>query len=118
MRKSDPKQTISGHWRIIWMALWDQEYIDLVEPGCIKISSAGDGEFLFGVVSGGFHVNSDSTYFDSTWEGAQECDEARGTIDGSVDTEGKLSGTIAFWEGDESEFHAIRVNSRPLSKLI
>jgi len=42
------KHIISGHWRIIWMEEWDQDYIDLVEAGFIKISSDGSGEFLFG----------------------------------------------------------------------
>ncbi|ALA25811.1 hypothetical protein [Piscirickettsia salmonis] len=37
MSKSMTKQSLSGHWRIVWMALWDQEYVDLIEPGYIKL---------------------------------------------------------------------------------
>ncbi|QHS26666.1 hypothetical protein [Piscirickettsia salmonis] len=46
------KKSLSGHWRIVWMALWDQEYVDLIEPGYIKIDEEGQGEFQFGVVRG------------------------------------------------------------------
>ncbi len=106
--------TISGHWRIVWMKEWDQEYVDLVEPGYVRINSQGNGEFQFGVVIGYFHVNPEKTYFDSTWEGSQEYDEARGKIDGTIDIddeghESKLSGTIAFLGGDKSKYRAIRL---------
>ena len=31
--------SISGHWRIIWMEEWDQEYVTLVEPGYLCMDS-------------------------------------------------------------------------------
>ncbi|ERL62594.1 hypothetical protein [Piscirickettsia salmonis] len=46
------------------------------------------------------------------WEGSQECDEAHGEIDGALDEEGRvgeLCGRIAFLQGDESEYRAIRL---------
>lgn len=106
--------SISGHWRIIWMEEWDQEYVNLVEPGYIRMDSQGNGEFQFGVVTGYFYTNPEKTHFDSTWEGSQECDEAQGEINGTIDEEGKegeLCGTISFWEGDASEYRAIRSTS-------
>ena len=109
MKQPVTKKTISGHWRIVWMELWDQEYIDLEEPGYIRIGDDGCGEFQFGVVTGYFHANRNNAYFDSAWEGSQECDEAHGEINGTLDEEGKegdLCGTIAFYEGDESEYRA------------
>lgn len=105
--------SISGRWRIVWMEEWDQEYVDLVEPGYVHINNQGNGEFQFGVVTGYFHANPEKTYFDSKWEGSQECDEACGEIDGTIDEEGQedtLCGTISFWEGDESEYRAIRLS--------
>lgn len=119
MTQSMLEKTISGHWRIVWMELWDQEYVYMVKPGYIKISPDGRGEFLFGVVSGSFHTAPDDAYFDSTWEGSQECDEARGEIYGTLDEEGKegdLCGTLSFWEGDESEYRAVRVSDLPTDK--
>ena len=105
--------SISGRWRIVWMEEWDQEYVDLVEPAYVSINSQGNGEFQFGVVTGYFHANPEKMYFDSKWEGSQECDEACGEIDGTIDEEGQedtLCGTISFWEGDESEYRAIRLS--------
>jgi hypothetical protein len=34
------------------MERWDQDYIDLEEPGYFKFSKDGMGEFLFGTVNG------------------------------------------------------------------
>ncbi|RNC76808.1 hypothetical protein DA717_13835 [Piscirickettsiaceae bacterium NZ-RLO2] len=106
------KKSLSGHWRIVWMELWDQEYVDLLEPGYIKIDEEGQGEFQFGVVRG-FFGNVAGICFDSLWEGSQECDEAHGEIDGALDEEdrvGELCGRIAFLQGDESEYRAIRLD--------
>ncbi|WP_139121551.1 hypothetical protein [Piscirickettsia litoralis] len=67
----------------------------------------------FAQLRGGFYVDLNSLYFDSTWEGFDECDEARGEIDGALDEqskEGELCGTIAFWGGDESEYRAVRLS--------
>ncbi len=111
--QSPVRNAVSGHWRIVWMELWDQEYIDLPGPGYIRIDNDGSGEFQFGAITGGFHTNPESACFDSTWEGSRECDEARGEIFGTLDAErkkGKLCSTIAFWEGHESEYRAIRFN--------
>jgi len=108
--KQSTKKTLSGHWRIVWMALWDREYIDLLEPGYIRIDNDGGGEFQFGVVTGSFRANPVKEHFDSKWEGSQECDEARGEIYGALDEKGELRGTIDFWDGDESEYRAVRFN--------
>lgn len=116
MTQTAYEKTISCHWRIVWMELWDQEYVDMLETGYVKISRDGRGEFMFGVVSGSFHVDPDHAHFDSVWEGSQECDEARGDIYGTLDEEGKegdLCGTLSFWEGDESEYRAVRVTHSP-----
>ena len=114
MIQSALKETISGHWRIIWMEMWDQDYVDLVAPGYIKIDRGGRGSFQFGVVTGGFLTDPVHTYFDSKWEGSSEGDEERGEIYGTFsedeEQEGNLCGTISFWSGDESEYKAVRVS--------
>lgn len=109
---SSKSTSISGHWRIVWMEEWEQDYVDLVEPGYVRIDDKGYGDFMFGVVTGGFHVNPEKRHFDSKWEGSDECDEARGEIDGTIDeegNEGNLCGTISFWNGDESDYRAVRL---------
>lgn len=102
-----------GHWRIVWMELWDEEYIHCVVPGYIHLDSNGRGEFQFGVVTGFFHYGSSKASFDGKWEGEDEGDEVLGEIDGMiemVDGKTQLHGTISFWNGDESDYKAIRVD--------
>src|SRR3954451_23092703 len=41
-----------GKWRIIEMALWDSDFLDLVEPAYIRFDAQGRGEFVFGAVQG------------------------------------------------------------------
>ena len=42
-----------GKWRIIEMALWDRDYLDMIEPAYIQFQRNGLGEFKFGCVVGG-----------------------------------------------------------------
>jgi len=39
-----------GTWRISDMELWDQEFVDLIEPGHFTITTDGTGALLFGAV--------------------------------------------------------------------
>ena len=84
MNKPIIPKSIVARWRIVWMEEWDQEYIDLVEPGYIEIDDFGDGTFQFGVVTGSFNANPENKYFDSTWEGVDEGDEVCGEIYGTL----------------------------------
>lgn len=103
---------VYGHWKIIWMELWDQESIDLEVPGYIKISEEEDGEFQFGLVVGGFSTNPDKDSFVSEWEGSDEMDEARGEMYGYIENS-ELLGSISFWQSDESDFKAVRLEHIP-----
>ncbi len=47
------KSALIGKWRIIEMALWDSDYLDMVEPAYIQFQANGLGEFKFGCVVGG-----------------------------------------------------------------
>ena len=112
LKKESINNNICGNWRIVWMEMWDDEYINCVVPGYIKIDPSGNSEFQFGIVSGSFHSDPNQQYFDSRWEGENECDEARGDIEGAIectDQKEELCGVISFWDGDESEYKAIRV---------
>src|SRR5260370_857505 len=52
MRRS-AKSALIGKWRIIEMGLWDNDYLDMVEPAYIQFQANGLGEFKFGCVVGG-----------------------------------------------------------------
>ena len=40
----------SGPWRIVWMAGWDQDYVDMEVPAHITFGSGRSGSFQFGLV--------------------------------------------------------------------
>ena len=44
---------LTGKWQIVEMALWDKDFVDLLEPAFITFDNAGSGEFRFGAVIGG-----------------------------------------------------------------
>ncbi len=44
---------VFGRWRIIEMEQWDQEYVDELGPGFLKLERAGTGSLQFGVVQAG-----------------------------------------------------------------
>ena len=44
--------SITGRWRITEMDMWDQDAIDLVQPGFIEFSDDGLGQFGFIAVNG------------------------------------------------------------------
>ena len=44
---------VVGRWRIIEMEQWDQEYVDELGPGFLKLERAGTGSLQFGVVQAG-----------------------------------------------------------------
>jgi hypothetical protein len=44
-----------GKWRIVEMALWDSDFLDMLEPAYISFDAQGRGEFVFGTVQGSLH---------------------------------------------------------------
>jgi len=87
--------------------MWDQEFVDLVVPGHVSFEDGGRGHFQFGCVDGFFGWSAKDIYVDSCWEGSDEMDEAHGEIYAEIQ-DGELHGTIEFFNGDESEFRAVR----------
>ncbi len=73
---------LNGRWRIVEMDLWDQEAIDLVEPGFIEFAGDGTGELGFIAVRGwmdcrlGERGGRASVEF--SWQGDGEGDEVSG----------------------------------------
>src|SRR5690242_18629713 len=50
-----------GKWRIVETALWDSDFLDLVEPAYIRFDAQGRGEFVFGAVQASLHCRSART---------------------------------------------------------
>lgn len=96
----------SGEWKIIEMELWDQEYIDLVEPGYFYFDDDGMGEFVFGTVNGTIDARIDSVNgkvrLEYSWEGDSDNDEACGRGWFECSENSKLYGKIFIHNGDDS----------------
>lgn len=96
-----------GRWRIAEMDLWDQDAIDLVEPGFIAFSGE-DGEMRFIAVHAWLDVRygarEGSAVAEFSWEGVDEGDQRSGRGWVMLGTAGRLVGHIFFHKGDESGF--------------
>lgn len=97
---------LAGKWRIVEMELWDREFIDLLGPGHIAFDDEGGGAFRFGAVSGLLECSYAKASIHFTWEGNDEMDDASGDGYAELQDNGSLNGTIAFHQGDESDFIA------------
>lgn len=95
-----------GNWKIIGMEQWDQEYIDLVEPGYFKFNRDDQGEFVFGTVSGfvdcRYDNNKDPKRVEFSWEGTSEYDPVCGRGWFDLTEKNQIFGRLFIHNGDES----------------
>lgn len=99
--------SLKGRWKIVWMEMWDQDFVDEDVPGQVTLDGNGRGNFQFGYVSGAFVWSTRSDLIAALWEGNDEMDPAHGDIQCQIN-EGKLYGIIGFFNGDRSAFRAVR----------
>ena len=99
----------TGHWRIVSMEQWDQNYIDEEEEGYFKFDDRGGGEFHFGYVHGRMDcrpaTRDGKPTLEWTWDGNDEMDAAQGRGWAVVKGD-ELHGKIFFHGGDDSGFVA------------
>jgi hypothetical protein len=93
---------IIGRWRITEMDNWDQEAVDLVQPGFIEFDEDGldccdaDRDSRPGV--------------EFSWQGSDEGDDVSGRGWATLNPDGTLEGHIYFHLGDDSAFRGERLN--------
>lgn len=108
------KNSLVGRWRITWMELWDQEFVDEEVEGFFEVEPDGHGNFQFGYVCGQFDYRlstwEEQLRLEFSWEGSDEMDPAqgRGWVTANRD---QLDGMLFFHRGDESKFNAVRLAS-------
>jgi hypothetical protein len=102
---------LKGRWKIVWMEMWDQDFVDADVPGHVTFGDQGCGDFQFGYVCGSFAWSTEDDHVDSLWQGNDEMDPAHGNIYCEI-KKGELLGTIEFFNGDESDFRAVRENKK------
>jgi hypothetical protein len=96
-------------WRIVWMAGWDQDYVDMEVPGHFTFEKDGLGNFQFGLVQGQMDCRIDGDRVDFTWDGCDECDDTSGRGCAEI-VRNELHGHIYFHLGDDSAFRAVKQN--------
>lgn len=101
-----------GTWHITEMEMWDEDYLNMEQQAYITINKQGTGNFQFGLVCGrldGEIVEDGQTErLEFTWEGNDESDHAFGSGWLKAKSKNRLTGRIAFHEGDRSMFIAKR----------
>lgn len=96
-----------GQWRIVWMELWDQDFIDMEVPGHFTFEKEGLGNFQFGLVQDEMDCRFEGNRVEFSWFGNGEMEEASGRGWARIE-HGELIGRILFHRGDESEFRAVK----------
>ena len=92
-----------GRWRITWMEMWDQEFIDLVEPGYFLFDKNSCGEFIFGAVTGALDLRvTRYPELDYSWQGDDEGRPVCGRGDFQFPDPYHGEGVIYIHDGDES----------------
>lgn len=104
------RNPFAGHWRIVWMSGWDQDYVDMDVPGHITFGAGRSGSFQFGLVQAQMDCKFDaqqSRRIRFTWHGFDEGDEMTGR--GHAEIVGdELQGHLYIHLGDDSAFRAVR----------
>ena len=99
--------SFKGRWKIVWMEMWDQDFVDEEVPGHVTLGDKGLGEFQFCYVHGSFRWSVTNGRIDTLWEGNDEMDPAHGDLHCEIQ-KGELYGTIGLFDGDRSAFRAVR----------
>jgi hypothetical protein len=98
-----------GRWRITWMEMWDQSFVDAEVEGFVRFDDDGSGEFQFGYVHGYLNYqvteHNDKPAVAFTFEGNDEMDPCSGR--GWAFRKGdRIGGKIVLHPGDASKFKA------------
>ena len=93
-----------GRWRITWMEMWAQEYVDLVEPGYFQFDEDDSGSFVFGAVTGwvDFRVSQRTPTLEYSWQGVCEGDDLCGRGYFHFETPDEGDGRLFIHCADES----------------
>ncbi len=110
-----PKSSLLGHWRITWMAEWDQDYVDEDVEGYFDFEPDGYGAFQFGFVWGDIDYREGTRdgklSVDFSWEGQDEMNPVKGRGWAVLDGD-QMEGMIFIHQGDESAFKTKRKRQR------
>lgn len=114
-RKRRKRNHFVGDWRIVWMELWDPDFLDLEQTAYIAFGSRSAGGFAFGTVEGSIDYRiaqrDGQPALEFSWEGSAEIDPVCGRGWAGI-VERRLEGRLFFHRGDDSAFTARRLPTR------
>lgn len=119
MAKSKQKNWAEGHWLIVSMDQWDEDYLNEESEAAIEFEAHNTGQFHFGYVHGEIDyrltTRDGKPAVEFTWDGHDEMDPSQGR--GWAVLEGEeLRGEIFFHQGDDSGFIARPAAVKPKRK--
>lgn len=93
-----------GKWKITWMELWGQDYVDLEEPGYFEFEEGRFGNFVFGAMWGqvDFQVSHRTPFIEFSWQGECEGDPYCGRGFFEFPTPDQGEGVLYIHAGDKS----------------
>lgn len=93
-----------GRWRITWMEEWDQDFVDLIEPGHFRFDENELGYFIFGAVEGqlDYRLADDGQRIEFSWSGNDDGDIKSGRGWFELSTSNTAKGRLFIHCGDES----------------
>ncbi len=99
---------MKGKWRIVSMAMWDKNFLDMIEPAHISFNDQDEGSFAFGCINATLACSLTTTDADFTFEGQDEMEPTSGEGWAELQPDGSLEGEISFQNGDETSFTATK----------
>lgn len=86
------------------METWDQEFVDLIEPGHFRFDENGLGFFIFGAVEGqvDYRLSDDGQRIEFSWSGNDDGDEKSGRGWFELTSSNTAKGRFFIHCGDES----------------
>lgn len=109
--KSRRRTSLVGRWRITWMEMWGQGFVDEEVEGFIRFDGDGRGEFHFGYVHCGIDhrpaTRGGKPAVEFSFEGHDEMEPCSGRGWAALDGD-RVEGEIHFFRGDSSGFRATK----------
>jgi len=99
---------VLGRWRIIESDIWDEGYLDLVDPATIVFEANGHGKFAFGCVQAGMDLECGRSIVFFRWAGCDEGDDVTGSGLAELNDDGTLEIELSFDNGDDVVLSARR----------
>lgn len=116
-RPESPKQQLGGEWRITATELWSADALNMVQPAFIRfdddrlgalamISTQADLDCRYSVLDG-------KALAEFTFDGDDDGDPWLGRGWATLERDGTLHGRLFIHHGDDSDFVAERVTTKP-----